>query len=62
MTVTKGNHSPRFGSSIYRRHHDFQEPIYPNCEWIYTGVFTGYLLGDFLLGLPQELVAVQRRM
>jgi len=58
MTLTTGKHNLQWGAQILRHHYDFQESIYPNGIWIYTGAFTGYSMGDFLLGLPQELVAV----
>jgi carboxypeptidase family protein len=51
----KGKHSMKFGGEVYRFLDTFQEIVYTNGAWSFNGTFTGYPLGDFLLGLPYNV-------
>jgi hypothetical protein len=51
----KGKHTMKFGGEVYRFLDTFQEIVYTNGCWNFNGTFTGYPLGDFLLGLPYAL-------
>jgi len=59
ITLTKGKHSLNFGMLIARHYYNDHEVYAGNGLWSYTGAFTGYPLGDFLLGLPTSALVLK---
>lgn len=55
FTRTSGKHTLRWGLDFQRVNEDFQEIFRTNGIWDYNGYFSGYALGDFLLGLPNTI-------
>ena len=49
-----GKHNMRFGGDYRRVHRDFLGSSNSTGTFLFSGVFTGSPLADFLLGLPQE--------
>ena len=52
FTWNRGRHNMKFGGDVIRFLDTFQEIITPNGQLSFDGRFSGYPLGDFLLGLP----------
>jgi hypothetical protein len=55
LALTQGKHSLHIGMDFQRVNEDFQEIYQTNGTWNYDGSFSGYALGDFLLGLPNSI-------
>jgi hypothetical protein len=55
FSLIKGKHSMKFGGEVYRFFETFPEIIEPSGSYSYNGQFTGYPLGDFLLGIPNSV-------
>ena len=49
---TRGKHTMAFGAEVTRFLDTFEEAIGPNGSFSFDGRFTGYPLGDFLIGKP----------
>lgn len=50
--LNRGSHNMSLGGDVGRQFLNFPEVIIPTGSFSYTGDFTGYGLGDFLLGYP----------
>ncbi len=57
FTLSKGRHNLKWGMDLMRINQNFPEIFATNGEYSYDGRFTGYPLGDFLLGLPGSIFA-----
>jgi hypothetical protein len=55
FTMTTGKHSLRWGMDIKQHKDNFDEIFRTNGNWSFDGRFSGYPLGDFLLGLPASV-------
>ena len=55
FTLIKGKHTMKFGAEVNRYLETFSQISSPNGDYTYNGGFTGYPLGDFLLGLPHTV-------
>jgi hypothetical protein len=55
ISLTKGKHNLQFGMDVQRVNEDVQEIFRTNGIWNYDGSFTGNSLGDFLIGLPNNV-------
>ena len=53
--MSTGKHSLRWGMDIKRHKDNFDEIFRTNGNWSFDGRFSGYPLGDFLLGLPASV-------
>ena len=54
--ITRGSHSLRFGAALEHTDAGFPETLFPNGIWTYNGFFTGSGMGDYLLGLPRNIL------
>ena len=52
FTVVKGNHEVKVGVDYQSRRFAFFSPTYPVGQMVFSGVYTGYGLADFLAGRP----------
>src|ERR1035441_8261635 len=52
LSWVSGKHELKFGGSIMSRRFSFFSPTYPVGQMVFSGVYTGYGLADFLFGHP----------
>ena len=52
LTWVRGSHELKFGGSIMSRRFSFFSPTYPVGQMVFSGVYTGSGLSDFLFGRP----------
>lgn len=52
LSWVRGSHELKFGGSIMSRRFSFFSPTYPVGQMVFSGVYTGYGLSDFLFGHP----------
>lgn len=57
FTWSKGTHTLKWGLDLQRVNEAFPEIFRTNGIWSYNGEFSNYPLGDFLLGLPNNINA-----
>jgi hypothetical protein len=52
LSWVKGSHELKFGGSVMSRRFSFFSPSYPVGQMVFSGVYTGYGLSDFIFGHP----------
>jgi hypothetical protein len=52
LSWVKGGHEFKFGGSVMSRRFSFFSPTYPVGQMVFSGVYTGYGLTDFIFGHP----------
>jgi hypothetical protein len=52
LSWVKGSHELKFGADIMSRRFSFFSPTYPVGQMVFSGVYSGYGLSDFMFGHP----------
>jgi hypothetical protein len=52
LSWVKGSHELKFGADIMSRRFSFFSPTYPVGQMLFSGVYSGYGLSDFMFGHP----------